>query len=284
MIVPETFRNIGILEVEDKVSQVREIITKLEFDEEFVDWFMADINELLNREDITYGQLYMVRHVTSNILELPLGEKLYGKSLRRLKLEFQEILCRYNFNSFNTYEWLTRELVKYSDETDAGFLPRISRLQKYYELIKVTEGFAYQPQRPKLTQLLSAFTGEKIDEKRAQFQDQFPGEFGKIAKLYTNLSQERLGFLARLLDEVEVFRSGNRKEIARFLSIHVGTIGNKDQEGSSDAIYNSMYSPTLKTVVSVLDIVDKMRNVGIAWKASQKIKIKIKEVIRVKIC
>jgi hypothetical protein len=267
--VPLFRKQVLILQIEQLLPQLTDGLERLPFPPHFAPTFIADIRELLYRDLLTYGQICMLQDMTAAILDLLDEFSLRELAPKRLLRDLWEILYLYNFNSLNMYEFAAVHIQQEIGDGLSYNLGKLGRLYAYYSKFNVVQGYAYQHYRPTLVSLTADYLSVQMDTLRMEV---YPADtyLPASSKLPTTLTQDKLGYLSRVMIDEQYITTSNWKDVARFMSAHVGTIGKTGKEPSADSVYNNMFSPNMKTVVSTLEIVDKLRNRIISWKTALK--------------
>lgn len=264
--------------IEAALPVVKSKIQPLHLPDPFNIIFFQDVQNLMSMDSINYGQMYMIKSIFEVLLQLQSelsesDETIRLHAVRKLK----DVLCRYNFNSVSLYEYGTmqieREQEMAKEKSTADQIFQLLRLQQYYDSTKVQIGYSFQSHRSPLTVMLSDYIQDIIDVKRSEFilQKATENDASQDSKpLKTSLSVEKLGFFVRLFLDTYVFRSNNWRGISRFMGAFVGTVGKSSKESSSDSVYNNMYSPSLKTIMGVIEILERMMKRAVIWKNAMK--------------
>jgi hypothetical protein len=278
LAVPNFYKEPVINFIKTSLPVIQSKLDKLNIEPPFEPLFTKEVLDLVNRTVVEYGQIYMLKAIITALLELPDLQENDNEVLkedgRRL---LREIICRYNFNSLLIYGYAADRIKKEEEEKDKeDVIFRLMRMQQFYDGVKVEKNLFYQPHRLAFTEMMSDYIQDRIELKHRELipPDKSITPVGPDSqKVHTNLTMEKLGFFLRLFIDTEVFRINNWKGLTRFMSVYVTTIGKSDKpekESVSDGLYTNMYSPNLKTIVGVIDIIERMHKRAIVWKNSVK--------------
>jgi hypothetical protein len=253
---------------------LRSTLTRIDIDPALVGLLLADVQDLLDKPMLAYGQLNLLRQLVPALLELPGGQNDEIPDHRDARRELREILCRCNMNSLRLYTYATQQWRADTGGEQEDPVFRLLRTRQLYETITIDPACAYQPHRPALTDMLSAYLRDRIDAHRHQRhtpQGAGGGAGAEGRPIHTTLSIEKLGFFLRLFIDTDVFRVNNKRGLARFMAANLDTIGSRDNlEAASHAIYANLFTPSLKGIVGVIDIMDKMQKRAVTWKNAVK--------------
>ncbi len=249
--VPLFRKQVLTLDIEQLLPDMQARLARLPLPESFAQCLTDDIHELLYQEQITYGQICMLQDLVAAILTL-LGEfSLQERAHERLVQDLWEVLYLYNFNSLNMYEFAAAQLQQDLGDGLSYNLARLGRLLAYYSKFRVVQGYAYQHHRPTLVSLSADYLAVRMDNLQREV---YPADIYQpsSSRLSTSLTQDKVGCISRMMIDEQVIQGHNWKDIARFMSAHIGTVGKTGKEPSADSIYNNMYSPNMKTIVGTL--------------------------------
>jgi hypothetical protein len=256
-------------------SLTRETIALMPVDKLLAKTIENDLHTLLyHKQPLCYGQLYLLRDLPSALSAIAFNSENSKENTCRLI----ELLCRYNFNSRSLYDWGIQEIrereINQQEETDSIFTLR--RLQFFFKRIQPEPDYCYRTHQPVLSLQFSAYLNDQLDHKRREMlaasrSDMPVGTDRKDPVIHTSFTQEVLCFLVRLLLELHLFRSHNKRNLARFLANWFTTVGQK-KAGMTDAsgVSTALYSASLATVMKTEDILHQLLKRLQVWKQALK--------------
>lgn len=234
-----------------------------------------DLQALLyNEQTLCYGQLYLLRDITTTLSTLSFS----SEDRKENSCLLIEVLCRYNFNSRNLFYWGVQEIQEREtalpQEADSIFMLR--RLQFFFKRIRLEPGYCYRPHRPVLSLLLSEYINDRLDLKKREsppvaLQAATSVMAGEDQQIHTSVSEELLCFLFRLFLDLNIFRSTNRRALARFLGARFITVRQKNKDNMDiSGIYTFLYSPRLPAVMRTEELLHQMLKRLQEWKVALK--------------
>ena len=220
--------------------------------------------ETIQDDDLTYRQWFPLMDLIDFVLQLSPSVKGDLSVSQRI---VEHLYCL-NINTTPLYRYIKATIEEVVEDKEFVYqkLPELGRVKRYVNWLEHKPGYQFVEGRVSLTQMLSAWLEElsRLKEKEAQE----AGEEGKdddsgfgldSQKVITSLTVNELGLLVRLFMETGVFRTRNRKGLARFMAKNVVTLKKEAiDEVSTAHLYGTLYSMTDATLDSVQSILNRM--------------------------
>lgn len=221
--------------------------------------------ESVQDDDLTYRQWLPLRDLVDFIMRLSPGVKGDMTPTQRIV----EFLYHLNINTTSLYRYAKTAIEEDVEDKEFAYqkVSEVGRTKRYLGMLEHKPGYQFVGGRVPLTLMLSSWLEElnRLKEKEAQE----AGEEGKedddsgfgldSQKVITSLTVNELGLLVRLFMETGVFRTRNRKGLARFMAKNVVTLKKEAiDEVSTAHLYGTLYSMTDATLDSVQAILNRM--------------------------
>jgi hypothetical protein len=220
---------------------------------------------------LTYRQWFPLKDLMEYIVSLPAVAE--GKVLVRdgmdISTRIMELLLYLNVNTLPIYRHAKDRIMHLVEEKEFALeqLPELDRVRRYISWLEQKPGYRYMESRGSLLRMLTTWLDDvarlKEKEARETADKEAPEDdsgFGLDSKkVITSLTVNELGLLVRLFMETGVFRTRNRKGLARFMAQNVVTLKKEaHEEMSSNHLYGTLYSMTDATMDSVQAILNRM--------------------------
>lgn len=181
--------------------------------------------------------------------------------------EVCEGLCRINFNNilfFNYCKLKIKELL-IPKATIPEELCVLEKLQNYFGHIRVPKGVAYDGGQIPISVMISDWLKVFIKLKEREMLGSYNEESETSAKhidskkIITTLSIGELGLIARLFIMAAVFRTTNKRGLARFMSKNFATqYKNVNEQADENHLYAAMLNSRESTMDTVQAILNRM--------------------------
>lgn len=270
MPLPYTRGQYFLSYIRERLPQVKERLQAGGTDQRLSELVLELLRESTQDGHLTYRQWFPLEDLVGFILQLPRVDKGEASVKGDLSVSQRlvETLYRLNVNTTGMYRYIkaTIEEVVEDKEYVSGKLPELGRVKRYVHWLEHKPGYQYVAGRVSLARMLSAWLEElgRLKEKEGQKtgdeeKDDESGFGLDSKKVITSLTVNELGLLVRLFMETGVFRTRNRKGLARFMAQNVVTLKKEAvDEVSSNHLYGTLYSMNDATLDSVQAILNRM--------------------------
>ncbi|TDX01269.1 hypothetical protein [Dinghuibacter silviterrae] len=258
--LPLPFFRLGFMQgyLRENAPLVKERLQAAGVDPRLTDLVLDLLKDAQQDSRLTYRQWFPLQDLVVFVLQLP-------KDAQRLV----EMMYCLNVNTSSTYRFMKTQVLEALEAKDfvSEKIPELGRIRRYVGWLEHRPGYQYVEGRTSLTRMLSTWLEElaRLTEKEAQEAagDEVKGDdsgFGlDSTKVITSLTVNELGLLVRLFMETGVFRTRNRKGLARFMAKNVVTLKKEAvDEVSSNHLYGTLYSINDATMDSVHAILNRM--------------------------
>lgn len=264
------FRSGGIADaIKEQMPHIRKQLQASEVSGALMEVIGNLLEEALQYKDtLTYRQWYPLRELMEIVLRLPVEEGEPQPGGMDMTDRLTEWLYYLNINTLPVYRYAKAKMARLVDEKAFATeqLSELSRIRRYFSWLEHKPGYRYLESRGSIIQMMSGWLEEftRLKEKEAQEsgEDSPPDDSGfglDSKKVITSLTVNELGLLVRLFMETGVFRTRNRKGLARFMAQNVVTLQKEAyEEVSSNNLYGTLYSSTDATMDSVQAILNRM--------------------------
>lgn len=236
MKVPETWRWLLELEVEDKLQHIRNDLKNHGVDENLIEVACMPLASVLTGGDMSYEahdflQLFLKK--VSNFHN--------ADTCRNATEKFLKVLWRINFNSVWLYNYSVVEYDRFikDSKTVSEAICFLQMQEKILKQIPARTDIAYRTEQPSIVVMLQGWIREELlllREEQAQVK-----LMKKLGKIMTVLSVEELGYSCRLLHDQGLFPDIEEGE---FLEIAASSfITPKSKDISVDSIKNKSNKP-----------------------------------------
>jgi len=255
--------------IRKRMPFIREHLQSSEVSETLAEVILNLLDEALQYKDsLTYRQWYPLRELMEIVQGLPMKEGERQPGGMDMTDRLMECLYYLNVNTLPVYRYAKARMVSLVEEkTFAGEqVSVLRRIRRYFGWLEHKPGYRYLESRGSIIHMMSGWLEEfsRLKEKEAQEsgEETAPDDSGfglDSQKVITSLTVNELGLLVRLFMETGVFRTRNRKGLAKFMAQNVVTL-NKEahEEVSSNHLYGTLYSSTDATMDSVQAILNRM--------------------------
>lgn len=250
--------------VRERLPVVKERLQHCGVDPRLSEVIVELYRETIQDDDLTYRQWFPLRDLVDFVLQLSPGLKGDMTATQRIV----EFLYRLNINTTSLYRYAKTTIEEDVEDKEFAYqkVSEVGRMKRYLNFLEHKPGYQFVDGRVSLTLMLSTWLEDlnRVKEKEAQE----AGEEGKeddsgfgldSQKVITSLTVNELGLLVRLFMETGVFRTRNRKGLARFMAKNVVTLKKEAiDEVSTAHLYGTLYSMTDATLDSVQAILNRM--------------------------
>jgi hypothetical protein len=257
--------------IRESLPQVKERLETGGADERLSEIILGLLQEAMGDDALTYRQWFPLKDLVTYILQLPRVDKgeTSVKGDLSVSQRLVELLYHLNLNTTTVYRYIKSTVLELVEDKEfiSEKLPELGRVRRYINWLEHKPGYQFVDGRVSLTRMLTAWL-EELEQSKVKEALQ-TGEESKDAdesgfgldskKVITSLTVNELGLLVRLFMETGVFRTRNRKGLARFMAQNVVTLKKEAvDEVSSAHLYGTLYSMTDATMDSVQSILNRM--------------------------
>jgi len=257
--------------IAEKVPVIRQQLEGAKVEEALISVIMELLEEAMERSNtLTYRQWFPLREMMEFIESLPRWEEDETPVIEGMDstTRIMELLYYLNVNTLPVYRYAKARIGRSVDENaySAGQIPELDRMQRYFSWLEHRPGYRYMEARGSIIRMVSGWLDQlmrlKEKERLATGEEVAPDDagFGMDSKMViTSLTVSELGLFVRLFMETGVFRTRNKKGLARFMAQNVRTLQKEAyEEVSSNSLYGTLYSTTDATLDSVQAILNRM--------------------------
>jgi len=255
--------------IREQMPLIRKLLRASEVSEALAEVIWNLLDEALQYKDtLTYRQWYPLRELMEIVQRLPTEDGVRQPGGMDMTDRLTEWLYYLNVNTLPVYRYAKAKMVRLVEEKAfaAEQLSELRRIKRYFSWLEHKPGYQYLESRGSIIHMMSGwleeFTHLKEKEVQESGEDSPPDDSGfglDSKKVITSLTVNELGLLVRLFMETGVFRTRNRKGLARFMAQNVVTLQKEAyEEVSSNHLYGTLYSSTDATMDSVQAILNRM--------------------------
>ena len=239
-----------LTQIREALPQAKERLHASGADERLSEILLGLLQESSRDETLTYRQWFPLKDLLTFIGQLP------AKEAPGISECLVERLYRLNFNTTTVYRYIKASVLE--GMTDKEPASELGRMRRYIGWLEPRPGYQFVEGRASLIRMLLGWLDERALGNGEESADD--SGFGLDSKkVITSLTVNELGLLVRLFMETGVFRTRNRKGLARFMAQNVVTLKKEaTDEVSSNHLYGTLYSVTDATMDSVQAILNRM--------------------------